>query len=86
MTDLPKDWLDRIFDLMSEFFGDRWDDQFKDKYMINLHKMLWFNSLYGLSYDKIKHALKVCRELSKNKNSKPPNHIKFYHYAIKTIN
>ena len=74
----PLEWIDKIFVLMSEYFGDKWIDRVTGR--LDIHKLMWQTGLTGLNRDEIKSGLFVSRNLARN-NQLPPNVIEFYHYA-----
>ena len=82
MSDLPKNWVDKIFDCLSQFYGDRWNNQFHIPDQIDLYKIMWKNGLDGLSYDQLRHGLAVSKKYSSYSYSKPPNVVKFYHFCV----
>lgn len=82
MSDLPKNWVDKIFDLMTQFYREKWSKKFNSEFEIDLHKTAWFNALNGLSYEEIRHGLAVSKKNSISTYSKPPDPILFFHYCI----
>lgn len=82
MSDLPENWIDKIFELMQEFYGERWKNQFKKPVEIEIFKTMWFNGLNGLTYDQIRHGLAVSKKYASSSYSKPPSVVIFYHYCI----
>ncbi|HEX4373880.1 MAG TPA: hypothetical protein VHZ50_11310 [Puia sp.] len=74
------EWIDKIFDLMQDFFEEEWSKSFKYKEDMSISKTVWQNGLLGLTKDEIKQALLISRNLARNKQS-PPNVIEFYHYG-----
>lgn len=80
MEKTPREWVDRIFVLMEQFFGDQWTASLKDDHSTEIHKVNWQTGLMGLTKEEIKKALKVCKYLSLN-YQKPPNLVDFYHYS-----
>ena len=82
MKNLPDNWIDKIFKLLGDFYGDRWSKQFTSDLRLELYKTMWFNGLRGLSYDQLRHGLAVCKKYSVSSYAKPPNVILFYHYCI----
>ena len=83
MSQLPTDWLKKLFDLMNEFYGERWSGKLKDDQIRNLYETIWHNSLKYLSYEQVKEGLTKCKDLSRIKFSKHPNNIQFYHWCLK---
>lgn len=82
MSQLPTDWLHKIFELMNEFYGERWSNQLKDPQILIIYQEMWFNSLRQLSYEQIKNGLKKAKYLSQIRMAKPPNNIEFYHLCV----
>lgn len=77
----PMEWIDKLFDCMSQFYGNRWDSRY-DKFMpISLAKTLWQSGLTGLTYDEIKHGLVLLNRAAQDPKSIPPIHLEFYRYA-----
>lgn len=83
MSQLPTDWLKKLFDLMNEFYGERWSIILKNNDQKSLYETIWNSALKDLSYEEIKEGLKKCRDLARIKFSKPPNQIEFYHWCLK---
>jgi hypothetical protein len=82
MTPLPTDWLNKLFELMENFYQDRWANIVKNDNDSSLRRAIWNNSLNNLSYEQVKNGLKKCKDLSRVKFSIPPNNIQFYHWCI----
>lgn len=81
MEKIPMEWVDRIFELMMEFFQDRWENQFKNyDNQINAYKAQWRNGLIGLSKDEIKVGLKISKRMA-IQDQKPPHVLDFYYYS-----
>ncbi len=77
----PMEWIDKLFDCMSQFYGKRWDSMF-DRFMpVDLAKTLWQSALVGCTYDEIKRALVLLKRASQDPATKPPIHLEFYRYA-----
>lgn len=81
MTEIPMEWIDKLFNCMQLFYGERWDE------IINYHnrkdqlKMVWKNGLQGLCYEQIKDVLIHCKRHSQDKSAIPPHVMEFFHYA-----
>lgn len=82
MSQIPDNWIDKIFELLSLYYGDRWNKQFKNKLEIDLYKTVWFNGLNGLSYEQLRHGLAVCKKYSSSYHAKPPSVVTFFHFCI----
>lgn len=85
MSKLPTDWLHRIFELMNDFYGERWSNNLKDHQVLMIYQEIWFNSLRYLSYEQIKNGLKKAKYLSQIRVANPPNHIEFYHLCVDIV-
>jgi len=79
---LPENWIDKIFDCLALFYGDRWTKQFSSPLQIDLYKTMWFNGLVGLSYDQLRHGLAVCKKYSSFSHFKPPNVVRFFQFCV----
>lgn len=75
------EWIDKLFNCMREFYGERWTKQF-DRWMPEeLLKTLWQSALQGCTYDEIRGALVLLRQAAKNPSALPPHHLEFYRFA-----
>lgn len=81
MEKIPTEWVDRIFNCMTEFYGKRWEKNFTTTYSEDFLKTIWWNGLTGLTYDQIKGALILCKRAAQELYNNPPNVIEFYLYA-----
>lgn len=81
MQEIPMDWIDKIFNCMTQFYGDRWTSQFNSGRPIDIQKKIWQSGLMGLDYDSIRNALILCRDASKFVQNLPPHVMEFYTYA-----
>lgn len=81
MRELPENWIDKLFDLLKQYYGDRWSKQFNSDFQIDLVKTIWKNGLGGLSYDQIRHGLAVSKKYAYS-SIKPPTVVLFYHFCI----
>lgn len=79
MEKIPKEWVDRLFELMTEYFQERWTDQFKGR-DLDSYKLLWQNGLMGLNKEEIKSGLFVARSIART-NELPLTVIDFFHYS-----
>jgi hypothetical protein len=82
MNNLPTDWIDKIFNCMEKFYGEKWSNLFVKKFSLEFEKKIWFNGLNRLSYEQIKHGFVICKKKSLIKDSTPPSVIKFYYLCI----
>jgi hypothetical protein len=75
------EWIDKLFNCMSEFYGTRWTKQF-DRWMPeSLLKTVWQSALQGCNYDEIRGALVLLKQAAKSPASIPPHHLEFYRFA-----
>lgn len=81
MNPIPEEWIDKLFLCMTQFFGDRWYDQFKRKNDEKFYKEIWKNGLCGLSYDEIKNTLLKYKKFAENGNCIPPYVTEFFSVA-----
>jgi hypothetical protein len=81
MEAIPPDWIDKIFNCLAEWYGDRWTRLIKKPHEESYLKTIWLNGLHGLTYDEIKNALRLCRRHAENKTMPPPHVLEFYRYA-----
>jgi len=82
MDDLPENWVDKIFELMNKFYGERWQKQFKSAFEIDLYKTVWFNGLNTLTHAQIKHGLAISKKYSEFSRNKPPHIVVFFHFCV----
>lgn len=80
-TPIPEDSIDRLFDCMHSFYGERWSGQFRHPYSLHHSKVTWRDGLLGLSRDEILTALKRCKRIAIDRREKPPGVVEFFHYA-----
>lgn len=80
MDQIPMEWIDRIFEIMNEHFGERWTQSFNFPNDIDRYKTLWKNGLTGLTKDEIRRGLLLSNRMAKN-NQLPPHVIEFFHYS-----
>lgn len=73
--------IDKLFNCMREFYGERWTKQF-DRWMPEaLLKTVWQSALQGCTYDEIRGALVLLKQSAKNPASVPPHHLEFFRFA-----
>lgn len=84
MEKIPTEWVDKIFNCMTIFYGERWTEPLKKPQVESFNKLMWRNGLIGLTYDEIKNALKLCKRSALDKSVKPPHVMEFFRYAKKT--
>jgi hypothetical protein len=78
---IPQDWVDKLFNCMSEFYGERWTASFNKPHMESFYKTMWRNGLTGLTYDQIKYQLQRCKRHAMNPTVQPPIVTEFYKFA-----
>jgi len=81
MEVIPKDWVDKIFSCMSQFYSSRWDRNFDESGRESFFKTIWQSGLTGLTYDQIIYALKLFKKDSENPRAIPPHVMEFFRYA-----
>lgn len=81
MEAIPAEWIDKLFNCMEEFYGDRWKNSFNKPHMESFYKTMWKNGLMGLTYDQIKYELQRCKRHAQNPFAQPPIVTEFFQYA-----
>lgn len=81
MEQIPMDWIDKLFDCMAEFYGQRW--KFDDALRKTLNKTMWQSGLYGLSYDEIKKTLLYYKWIANHYPHEAPPHQMEFHKTAK---
>ena len=81
MEPIPTEWVDKLFNCMGEFYGNRWHQKFKKPNEQEMDKTVWKNGLVGLTYDEIKAALVLCKKSARDPREKPPHVMEFFRYA-----
>ncbi len=81
MDAIPEQWIDKLFNCMDLFYGNRWKQQFEKLHTETFYKTLWKNGLTGLSYNEIKSALILYKRAANDSISFPPNVMEFYRVA-----
>jgi hypothetical protein len=80
MEAMTLDWVEKIFGILEDWFGDKWTEVFSPPGRKSIAIIIWQNGLAGLTYDEVRNALRKCKELAKY-NQIPPTNIEFWHYA-----
>ena len=80
MDEIPKEWIDKIFNCMNLWFGERWEKQI-GKIPEDLIKNVWQSGLQGLTYEQIKRALVLLKRQSENSWAIPPHIMEFFRFA-----
>lgn len=81
MEKIPKEWVDKLFNCMAEFYGERWTRYFGKPHLESFYKAIWQSGLVGLSYEQIKHALVLCKRSALHPSIKPPHVMEFFRFA-----
>lgn len=76
----PMEWVDKLFNCMSEFYGAKWTDRL-GKAPEDLVKTVWQSALQGLTYDEIRGALVLLKQAAKSNGAIPPHQLEFFHIA-----
>jgi hypothetical protein len=80
MDGIQTEWIEKIFNCMESFYGDRWmKGQSESEKTIN--RTIWSTALHGCSYDEIKSALVLCKRHAQDKSEPPPHQLEFWRYA-----
>jgi hypothetical protein len=74
----PMEWIDRLFNCMMEFYGERWSKSFTKKEYESLAKIIWQSALQGLTYEEIRDTLVLFKRRAREAKSLPPTHIQFF--------
>lgn len=83
MDVMPEESIDKIFDCLESWYGERFKRLIKTSYDKSLLKTMWFNGLNGLTEQQLRAGLLTCKRLAKQPDSKPPGLVLFYHYCLK---
>lgn len=75
------EWIDKLFNCMKEFYGERWTKQFDKSQPEDLVKTIWQSALYGCNYEEIRAVLILLKRAAMNPSAKPPHHLEFWTYA-----
>jgi len=81
MNEIPKEWVDKLFNCMAEFYGDRWTRYFNKPHVESFYKTMWQNGMCGLTHDQIKNALILCKRSALHPAIKPPHVMEFFKIA-----
>lgn len=76
---VPMNWIDRIFDIMSELYKEKWDNWQGAEKTKSMYKTIWSHGLHGLTPDEIKNAILILRNAHYIKA--PPLATEFFDYA-----
>jgi hypothetical protein len=81
MEAIPEDWIDKIFECMALWYGERWIKLYQQSHKEAFYKVIWKNGLQGLSHDQIKHSLIIFKKQAEDTNKFPPHVMEFYRMA-----
>jgi hypothetical protein len=81
MTEIPMEWIDKLFNCMQLFYGERWDAIINYNNRKDQLKTVWKNGLQGLTYEQIKDVLIHCKRHAQDKSAQPPHVMEFFRYA-----
>lgn len=81
MESIPTEWVDKIFNCMNLFYGDRWTSFFNEPHLEEMHKAIWKCGLVGLKYEEIKAALVFCKASAFDHRHTIPHVMEFYRIA-----
>lgn len=84
MQRVEREWVDKLFACMDEFYGDRWRCQFIRGLPIEIVKTIWQSALTGLTYEEIRSALVLLKRHASIATSLPPHQLEFFRYAKKS--
>jgi hypothetical protein len=77
----PMEWIDKLFNCLEEFYGERWSKSVCQKEYKEIARIMWQSALQGLCYEEIRDTLVFLKRESKKNYAKPPNHLAFYSIA-----
>lgn len=82
--EIPQEWIDKLFNCMESFYGEKWTIGLNEPYKIARYKTIWRSGLRGLTYDEIKQELVRQKHIaSEIPMALPPHVLEFYRYAKK---
>src|ERR1700676_3233817 len=81
MQPIPMDWIDKLFNCMTQFYGERWTKPIEKAHMESFYKTIWQNGLSGLTYEQIKAQLVKCKKHAEDNSAMPLTVMEFYQYA-----
>lgn len=80
----PMEWIDKIFNCMFQFYGEKWSKFFSHKDYDSLAKTTWQSALQGLTYEEIRRALVFHKRRTQYHGILPPSHLQFFWDAKNT--
>jgi hypothetical protein len=81
MEPIPMEWVDKLFNCMTSFYGERWTRNFSKINSEDIQKVIWKNGLIGLTYEDIKNTLILCKRSALDQHVNPPHVMEFFQYA-----
>gem|GEM_PF-3359986 len=75
------EWIDKLFNCMAEFYGERWTKPLQRPNMESIEKTRWQSALQGLTYEQIRGALVFLKRAAQSNSAMPPNFLEFFRYA-----
>lgn len=85
MQPIPMDWIDKLFNCMKQFYGDRWTKPIEKPHMESFYKTIWQGGLSGLNYEQIKWQLVRCKRHAEDPSAIPLQVVDFYRFAKEKI-
>lgn len=83
MDAIPIEWVNKLFNCLELFYGERFKKQFCKSIPLDLYKTIWQSGLVGCSHEEIKSALVILKRMAESKYRECPNHLEFYRIAKK---
>lgn len=77
------EWINKIFNCLSIFYGERWTKLYSKPEYESIAKEVWQSALTGCDYDEIRDVLVYLKRAAQNPSSLPPHQLDFFHYAKK---
>ncbi len=81
MQKIPMEWIDKLFDCMAQFYGERWARNFTAPNAEKFAKAMWQSALHGSTYDQIKAGLVLVKRGAQEPGSLPPHPLEFFRYS-----
>ena len=82
MTPIPDQWIDKLFNCLKLFYGERFHLTPCSPTEELVRRSMWKNGLLGLNHDQIKYGLQLCKRAAEEPSALPPHVNEFYLYAI----
>lgn len=81
MQPIPMDWIEKLFNCMAQFYGERWVKPIEKPHMQDFYKTIWQSGLSGLTYEQIKAQLVKCKKHAEDSCVSPLTVMEFYQHA-----